>query len=166
MAKDGNCKKETFLYICYYVEYRMNKFYVYLPKTIDIMETKGKLRINKINIVIDCSNAGTLAEFYSKLLGWEWTHPRANGWAAITAPTGMVFAFQEDENYQPPVWPTQSGKQGQMVHLDFYVDNLEEAVQYAIELGAKPAEEQFFRTSRTMIDPEGHTFCLDTDEPE
>lgn len=126
------------------------------------MGTITKLKINKINIVIDCTDAGVLAE----LLGWEWTHPRANGWAAITSPTGMVFAFQEVEEYKPPVWPWQSGKQGQMLHLDFYIDNLEEAVEYAISLGAKQADEQYFRTSRTIIDPAGHPFCLDTDEPE
>lgn len=130
------------------------------------MEQTAKLKINKINVVIDCKNAGILAEFYSKLLNWEYTHQRANGWAAITAPTGMVYAFQEVEEYEPPVWPWQPGKQGQMIHFDYYVDNLEEAVQYAISLGAKEAGEQYFRTSRTMIDPEGHTFCLDTDEPE
>ena len=130
------------------------------------MGTIKRPLINKINIVIDCVDAGVLAEFYSKLLGWEWTHPRANGWAAITSPNGTVFAFQEVEEYEPPVWPWQSDRQGQMLHLDFYVDNLEEAVEYAISLGAKQAEEQYFRTSRTMIDPAGHPFCLDTDEPE
>jgi len=130
------------------------------------METIARPQINKINIVIDCTDAGIMAEFYSKLLGWEWTHPRANGWAAITSPTGTVFAFQEIEEYEPPVWPWQSDRQGQMLHLDFYVDNLEEAVTYAISLGAKQADEQYFRTSRTMIDPAGHPFCLDTDEPE
>lgn len=126
----------------------------------------SNIKINKINIVIDCEDAGIMAEFYSKLLGWEWTHPRTGGWAAITSPAGMVFAFQEVEGYTPPVWPWETGKQGQMIHLDFYVDNLEEAVQYAIRLGAKQATEQYFRTSRTMIDPAGHPFCLDTDEPE
>ena len=53
----------------------------------------------EFNIVIDCNNAGVLAEFYSKLLGWEWTRPRANGWAAVASPTGMVFAFPEVEEY-------------------------------------------------------------------
>ena len=120
----------------------------------------------KFNIVIDCNNAGILAEFYSKLLGWEWTHPRANGWAVVTSPTGMVLAFQEVEEYQLPVWPWEKGKQGQMLHLDFYVENLEEAVKYAVELGARLAEQQYFRTSRTMFDPEGHPFCLDTEEAE
>ena len=125
-----------------------------------------KLNIQKINIVIDCADAGVLATFYSKFLGWEWTHPQANGWAAITSPTGSVIAFQEVIGYEPPVWPWEAGKQGQMLHLDFYVGNLDEAVQYAIECGAKIADTQYFRTSRTMFDPEGHPFCLDTDEAE
>lgn len=122
--------------------------------------------INSINLVIDCADAGVLAEFYSKLLGYEWTHPRANGWAAITAPSGSVIAFQEVEDYQPPVWPWQPGKQGQMLHLDFYVDNLQEGVEYALQCGATLAGEQYFKTSRTMFDPAGHPFCIDTNEPE
>ena len=44
------------------------------------MKSTVKSLIYKINIVVDCSDAGVLADFYSKLLGWEWTHPRANGW--------------------------------------------------------------------------------------
>ena len=68
------------------------------------MKSTVKSLIYKINIVVDCSDAGVLADFYSKLLGWEWTHPRANGWAAITSPEGVVMAFQEVEEYQPPVW--------------------------------------------------------------
>lgn len=127
---------------------------------------KTKVPIKKVNIVIDCADAGVMSKFYSKILNWECTHPHANGWAAITSPSGMVIAFQEVENYTTPVWPWQEGKQGQMLHLDFYVDNLEEAVQFAIESGAKLASEQYYKTSRTMIDPAGHPFCLDTDEPE
>ena len=119
------------------------------------MTSNVKSLVYKMNIVVDCKDAGVLAEFYSKLLGWELTHQRANGWAAITSPSGMVMAFQEIE-----------GKQGQMLHLDFYVENLEEAVVYAIQLGARQADEQYFRTSRTMFDPAGHPFCLDTEEAE
>ncbi|MFR3217878.1 MAG: VOC family protein [Dysgonomonas mossii] len=127
---------------------------------------KTKAPIKKVNIVIDCADAGIMSGFYSKILNWQCKHPHANGWAAITSPTGMVIAFQETENYTPPVWPWQKGKQGQMLHLDFYVENLEEAVQFAVECGAKLASEQNYKTSRTMIDPAGHPFCLDTDEPE
>lgn len=119
--------------------------------------------ITKFNVVIDCSDAGALAVFYSKLLGWEWTHPYANGWAAVTSPSGVIIAFQEVEGYEPPVWPYIIGKQGQMLHLDFHVDDLESAVEHALVCGAKLADSQYFETSRTMIDPEGHPFCLDTD---
>ena len=108
------------------------------------MTSNVKSLVYKMNIVVDCKDAGVLAEFYSKL----------------------VMAFQEIEEYQPPVWPWKEGKQGQMLHLDFYVENLEEAVVYAIQLGARQADEQYFRTSRTMFDPAGHPFCLDTEEAE
>jgi len=126
----------------------------------------NRLKVNNINIVIDCSDAGVMADFYSRLLGWDWTHPQANGWAAITSPTGTVIAFQEVEEYEPPVWPWEKGKQGQMLHLDLWVNDLDEGVQFAIQCGAKLADVQFFKTSRTMIDPAGHPFCIDTDEAE
>ena len=61
------------------------------------MTSNVKSLVYKMNIVVDCKDAGVLAEFYSKLLGWELTHQRANGWAAITSPSGMVMAFQEIE---------------------------------------------------------------------
>lgn len=129
-------------------------------------ENKKRPKIKMINIVMDCNDAGIMADFYSKLLGWAWTHPQANGWAAITSPTGSVIAFQEIEGYEPPVWPWEPGKQGQMLHLDLWVDNLEEGVRFAIECGAKEASRQFFTTSRTMLDPAGHPFCIDTEDEE
>lgn len=122
--------------------------------------------IRHINLVVDCENAGILADFYSRLLGWEWTHPSANGWAAITSPTGCVMAFQEVEGYQPPVWPWQPGRPGQMLHLDFWVDDLAEGVAFAIACGATEAPQQYFQTSKTLLDPAGHPFCIDTEGEE
>lgn len=125
-------------------------------------ETRKRPEIKAINIVMDCSDAGIMAEFYSKLLGWEYNYARANGWAAITSPTGQVIAFQELEDYEPPVWPWQKGKQAQMLHLDLVVDNMDEGVNYALECGARLADEQYYDDSRTMLDPAGHPFCIDT----
>lgn len=139
------------------------------------MKQKGAVPVERpkiltINVVIDCPeegpHAGILAGFYSNLLGWKWTHPRANGWAAITAPTGTVIAFQEVEEYQPPVWPGQPGKQGQMLHLDIWVENLEEGVAFALQCGATLAMQQYFTTSKTLLDPAGHPFCIDTEGEE
>ena len=100
------------------------------------MNTPKRPAINRINTVIDCGDAQIMAEFYSRLLGWELPLPAANGWAAVTSPEGAVFAFQEIEGYEPPVWPWEKGKQGQMIHLDFWVDNLEEGVEFALACGA------------------------------
>ena len=126
--------------------------------------------IYRINTVMDCApgGAGAQAEFYSQLLGWAYTHPPTEGWAAVTSPGGTVYAFQEVEGYQPPVWPWEEGKQGQMLHLDFWVaaDALGQAVVYAQSIGARLAPVQYYKGSRTLLDPAGHPFCIDTDLPE
>ncbi|MDL2220256.1 VOC family protein [Eubacteriales bacterium OttesenSCG-928-N14] len=122
--------------------------------------------INHINVVMDCADADEMAVFYSTLLGWEYTHQSANGWAAITAPDGTVYAFQQLEGYQPPVWPWEDGKQAQMIHLDFWVDDLQQGVDYALQCGATLAGEQYYKSSRTLLDPAGHPFCIDTDGEE
>lgn len=119
--------------------------------------------VNKINIVIDCPDAGELADFYSRLLGWDITN-RSLGWAAITSPDGSAIAFQEVEHYKPPVWPWEPGCQGQMLHLDLCVDDLDEGVSFALECGAIEAPHQFYTTSRAMFDPAWHPFCIDTDD--
>jgi len=94
------------------------------------------------------------------LLGWEKTLS-GGGWADIHSPQGIILAFQTVDEYISQ-WPWKSGEQQQMAHIDFKVDNLPEAVEHAIQCGARKAAEQFFDTSTVMIDPEGHPFCLST----
>ena len=43
-----------------------------------------------------------------------------------------------------------------MAHLDFAVNDLEEAVQHAINCRATMAAEQFSEEWRVMFDPAGH----------
>ena len=114
-----------------------------------------------IGIAFDCPNANELADFYVKLSGWE-KEISSDEWAGIRTPQGILIVFQTVENYEPPVWTWENGKQQQMAHIDFYVDNLEEAVQYALKHGAKKAEIQYFDTSTVMFDPAGPPFCLST----
>ena len=52
------------------------------------------------------------------------------------------------------------GKQQQMAHMDFAVNDLEKAVQYAMHCGAVVADKQFSDSWRVMLDPAGHPFCL------
>ena len=109
----------------------------------------------------DCRNADGLSNFYVKVLGWEKVLS-GDGWAGRRSPYGWILAFQEVEEYVPPVWPWERGEQQQMAHIDFLVDNLDEAVTHAIKCGAKKCDIQYFDTSTVMFDPEGHPFCLST----
>lgn len=46
-----------------------------------------------------------------------------------------------------------------MAHMDFYVQDLNQAVSHALNCGATKSEVQYFDTSTVMFDPEGHPFC-------
>lgn len=46
------------------------------------------------------------------------------------------------------------------MHLDIGVDDLAEAVAWAVEVGATLAEAQPQEHVRVMLDPHGHPFCL------
>jgi len=76
----------------------------------------------------------------------------------------MGIAFQYAEDYVPPIWPSQVGKQQIMSHLDFAVaDNNELAIltEKAIQLGAKVAANQYGDGEWiTLLDPAGHPFCF------
>ncbi len=112
-----------------------------------------------LGFAYDCKNADQLADFYVKLLGWE-KAPSGEGWASLRSPQGWVLAFQEVDEYIPPVWPWKAGSQQQMAHIDFKVDNLEEAIVHALQCGATKSGLQFYDDSTVMFDPEGHPFCL------
>lgn len=79
---------------------------------------------------------------------------------------GFNLAFATEESYARPIWPALAGHQQMPMHLDIEVDDLEEAVVYAVEAGAELASYQPQETVRVMLDPAGHPFCLyvDTDD--
>lgn len=111
---------------------------------------------------LDCKNPNTLVDFYNKLLGWDKIETNSNDFSALRSSQGWVFAFQRVPEYIAPVWPWTNDKQQQMGHFDYYVEDLEQAVNLAIDLGATKSEIQYFETSTVMFDPEGHPFCLTT----
>ena len=110
------------------------------------------------NIMVDCNDEQGLCEFYHKLLGWE--KSIMFGSPALSK-DGIVFLFMEEEDYVPPAWPEEEGKQQKQMHFDFQVANVAEAVEYAQSLGAKKAALQSGgKEWVTMLDPAGHPFCL------
>ncbi len=125
---------------------------------------ESELRIKMCSFTIDCKVPYELAKFYADLLHWE-IPSYDDDWACVVAPGTVQGAypyilFQRNPAYEPPVWPEKPGAQQQMAHLDFAVDDLEKAVEYAIQCGASVAAEQFSEDWRVMYDPAGHTFCL------
>lgn len=114
-----------------------------------------------IGIAFDCPNATALADFYVTLTGWK-KEISGNAFAAIRVPQGPLLVFQSVEEYTMPVWPWQKGKQQQMAHIDFQVEDLPKAEAHALRCGAKKADVQYYDTSTVMLDPAGHPFCLST----
>jgi catechol 2,3-dioxygenase-like lactoylglutathione lyase family enzyme len=112
-------------------------------------------------VVLDAPDPMALAEFYRDLLGWELL-PGDDGWASV-APAenpGHYIAVQHEPDYVRPVWPAEPGEQQMSLHLDFEVEDLDEAVAFAESLGAVQAEFQPQDDVRVMFDPAGHPFCL------
>lgn len=125
---------------------------------------EDELKIKMYSFTVDCKDPHELAKFYAAMLKWE-AMDLEDGWACVYAPgtnqgTYPCILFQENPAYVPPVWPAKPGAQQQMAHLDFAVNDLEQAVQSAVEYGATVAEEQFSDGWTVMLDPAGHPFCL------
>ena len=119
--------------------------------------------------VIDAARPLELARFYERLLGWEIVRsegpqpesPPEAGWALLRSPDGsQKIEVQWEPNYVAPTWPPAADEQLMMIHLDFGVDDLDEGVAWATEVGARLADHQPQEHVRVMLDPGGHPFCL------
>ncbi|MDR1550433.1 MAG: VOC family protein [Hungatella sp.] len=115
-------------------------------------------------VILECSDIPQLLSFYTGLLHWPVVFELDTFVGIHSDEEEMGIAFQYDENYIPPTWPSQPGQQQMMAHLDFAVadkNELKEAIGKAIKLGAKIANEQYGGEEWvTMLDPAGHPFCF------
>lgn len=117
-------------------------------------------RLSLTGTVLDAPEPRELAEFYRRLLGWTVVTEEPD-WVKLAAPEGGPgLAFQREPQYVRPSWPAAAGHQQMMLHLDFEVAELEEAVSFAIGLGAVQADHQPQEDTRVLFDPAGHPFCL------
>ena len=110
--------------------------------------------------VLDAPDPPALGDFYARLLGWTVVESEAT-WTMVRPPSGGTgLSFQLEPEYVPPVWPAVRDEQLMMSHLDIAVDDLEVAVVWALEAGARLADHQPQEHVRVMLDPAGHPFCL------
>lgn len=118
------------------------------------------LRMSLSGIVLDSPDAQQLAAFYQRLLGWERQQDEP-GWVKLGSPEGgSGLSFQSEPDYRRPSWPTRPAEQQMMMHLDFLVENLEQAGEHALAAGAVLADFQPQADVRVYLDPAGHPFCL------
>ena len=113
---------------------------------------------------IEAPDPAALARFYSQLLDLPVVHEEPGTAVMAASPAGPFFVFQQAEGFRPPVWPPPEGDQRPMMHFDFQVGDLDEAVGEAEALGATLAAHQPQENVRVLFDPVGHPFCLCRDD--
>ena len=117
-------------------------------------------RFSLVATVLDAPDAGELARFYQRLLGWEIAYEEP-GWVQLPNPDGSGgLSLQTEADYRRPVWPAGPDDQQMSMHLDIWVDDLEAAGAHAVSAGAVLADYQPQEEVRVYLDPAGHPFCL------
>jgi catechol 2,3-dioxygenase-like lactoylglutathione lyase family enzyme len=130
----------------------------------------GSLTVRQV--VLDCTDARRLAEFYRELLGLQYRpgdEPPADGepdvdWLVVRNPGGVQLAFQQIDELPEPTWPT--GPRPQMLHLDITVETADELLaqhERVLSLGGRLLHDRFDDPDeplRVYADPAGHPFCI------
>jgi catechol-2,3-dioxygenase len=127
-------------------------------------------------VVLDATNARTLAEFYRQLLGFAYRpgdEPPGPGQVDLTGGDWLVLidsrglariAFQQVSALPQVTWP--EGDVPQQFHLDLTVPSRQELTNQhnrALRLGARLLEDRSSDDEeplRVYADPAGHPFCI------
>ena len=126
------------------------------------MESSGN---RWVGLAIDCADAQAVAGFYEAVLGFERSEASGPNWVQLHDPEGGVHLnIQAEDWYEPPVWPEVPGEQAKMLHLEVQVDDLERALERAVDAGGsiaawQPPDREPSRL-RIVLDPAGHPLCL------
>jgi catechol 2,3-dioxygenase-like lactoylglutathione lyase family enzyme len=127
-------------------------------------------------VVLDCTDARALAEFYRQLLGFQYRpgdeppaagdpDPRGEDWLVLNDAAGHLrVAFQQIPALPEATWP--DGPVSQQLHLDLTVPTVAELnAQHdrAVALGARLLDDRSDDPEeplRVYADPAGHPFCI------
>jgi hypothetical protein len=127
-------------------------------------------------VVLDCTDARALAEFYRELLGFRYRpgdEPPASGEPDLAGQDWLVLrdaaetprlAFQQVAALPKATWPDDSVPQ--QLHLDLTVDtaaDLDVHHERALALGARVLYDRSHDPDeplRVYADPAGHPFCI------
>jgi hypothetical protein len=109
-------------------------------------------------VIVDCRDAAPMAAFYQKACGGEITRRDDDSvWMKLA---GTIVIFREVAGYRAPTWPAPDVPM--QVHLDFFVNDLDEAAVLLRQCGASRPEHQPHDGDGLVVwlDPAGHPFCI------
>lgn len=110
-------------------------------------------------VVFDAPDLEVESAFWAALLGG--TVRADEDWYTVLVDGEPRLEFQPAPNHVRPDWP--DGEQ-QQLHLDLYVDDIHEAHEHALAVGAVllQAADDFSTPDGFQVyaDPAGHPFCL------
>jgi catechol 2,3-dioxygenase-like lactoylglutathione lyase family enzyme len=121
---------------------------------------RGRAKTNWVGVCLEAPDPQALADFYSAVLGWPVAQRDEDGAAIQFGEANAYISFQRATDFVPPTWPAEPAKQLMMMHIDVAVDDLDQAVAAAQELGATLAGFQPQDNCTVLLDPAGHPFCL------
>ncbi|MBO3095280.1 VOC family protein [Cellulomonas dongxiuzhuiae] len=130
-------------------------------------------RLAATSVTVGSPTPREAARFWARLLGYRVAaddppgpdEPAEGGWAQV-APEGdgpgLRINLEHERAYRPPVWPAAPGEQVATQHIDVHVPDgdLDAAVAWALDCGARLAEHQPQADVRVLFTPDGHPFCL------
>jgi hypothetical protein len=121
----------------------------------------GRMALGKLwSVTLDCADAQQLADFWAKALDGTVAYT-SDKFVGVEIPGGLWVGAYQIDDYAPPQWP--DGRTPKQYHLDLAVDDLDEAEQGVLALGAtKAAHQPQPDRWRVMLDPAGHPFCVTT----
>jgi catechol 2,3-dioxygenase-like lactoylglutathione lyase family enzyme len=108
------------------------------------------------SVTVACPDPAELASFYAEITGGEVTFVHNEEWASMRC-EGARIEFMGVADYVPPRWPDDSA----LVHIDFFVEDLETAAARVERAGAhRFAHQPNAAHCLVFRDPAGHPFCL------
>lgn len=126
-------------------------------------------------VVLDCTDARALGEFYRQLLGFRYRpgdeppppgepDVRGRDWLVLRNSGGTSLAFQQVDELPAPTWP--DGPHPQMLHLDLTVPTreiLDAQHERVLGTGGRLLYDRSgdpVEPLRVYADPAGHPFCI------
>ncbi len=119
-----------------------------------------RVKIDHRVVVFDADDLDTESRFWAAVLGG--TVDAEDAWHMVLVDGEPRVGVQLAPNHVPPEWP--EGRPPQQIHLDLWVEDIEEAWTTVTSLGARvleaAEEDDSADAFEVCADPAGHPFCL------